>query len=93
VPQLPPKGPSEIVEERRMAYARVFFLGNPSKRDLELVEDDLFVFCRGAESTFHPNQRMSDVYTGRREVLQRIMEFGLLDYATLFQRYHTRGRR
>lgn len=57
--------------------------------------DDLFAFCRGGETTHHPDRTISDMFAGRREVLQRIMEFGLLDFETLFKRYHTnpRGRR
>lgn len=35
---------------------------------------DLTAFCRGKESTFHPDQRVHAVLEGRREVYLRIMD-------------------
>lgn len=52
---------------RQTAY-RVVFDGPMA----EVVLADLLKFCRANETTFHPDQRVSDVLIGRREVFLRI---------------------
>ena len=89
---LPPKSDAEILlEQRRQAYARLFTLGIPMGGDVEIVMDDLFKFCRGAETTHHPDRAVSDMLAGRREVLLRILEHTELPFEELFKRYHTKG--
>ncbi len=59
----------EWLRSRRTAYQRLF-LGHGV--DTDLVLQDLAKFCRASESTFHADQRLSDVLIGRREVFLRI---------------------
>jgi hypothetical protein len=69
---------SELLNtERRLslAYQRCLEEKSPFTAD---VLEDLSRFCRGKESTFHPDPRVHALQEGRREVLLRI-----LDYLTL----------
>lgn len=81
------------LERRRVSYARLFSLGNPSHEDVLCVMDDLAEFCRAYETTLNPNQKLQDAFEGRREVYLRIMDHILLDHDTLFKRYHSRDKR
>lgn len=69
---------------RRRAYAyRTTFSGPLA----EEVLADLAKFCRAAESTFHPDQRIHAVAEGRREVWLRICHHLKLDDNELWKRY------
>lgn len=72
----------KLLLSRRRAYQLAF--GSPAG---EVVLDDLVVFCRGAQSTFHPDARMHAVLEGRREVLLRICQHMHLTPEKLFVIY------
>ncbi len=57
------------LRNRSLAYQRIF-LGHGT--DTDIVLSDLAKFCRASETTFHENQRLSDILIGRREVMLRI---------------------
>lgn len=59
----------DYLTRRAQAY-RAAFEGPGGK----LVLADLARFCRATQSTFHPDQRMSDVLVGRQEVWLRLQE-------------------
>ena len=58
-----------LLRHRSMSYRDVF-LGHG--RATDDVLHDLAKFCRAHESTFHTDQRVSDMLNGRREVFLRI---------------------
>lgn len=60
----------EFLAQRKDAYCRTF-----SEENLiaQWVLDDLDKFCRGSESTFHPDPYMHALLEGRREVYLRIL--------------------
>lgn len=61
----------QFLEQRRLAYLRTF---NPDDADNQVVLNDLAVFCRADESTFHPDPRIAAQLDGRREVYLRLMQ-------------------
>lgn len=72
------------LHSRSLAYQSIF-LGHG--RDTDIVLQDLAKFCRASESTFHENQRASDVLIGRREVFLRISQHLRLSQEQLWQLY------
>ncbi|WP_414464365.1 hypothetical protein [Hyphomicrobium sp. DY-1] len=82
----------QFLQQRRVAYARLFGMGEPTDKDIEVVMDDLAKFCRAFETTFHADPRMHAVLEGRREVFLRILEHSMIPFEELFNRYHRRGR-
>jgi hypothetical protein len=54
---------------RAQAYRRTF---DPESVAAQAVLRDLAKFCRGTESTFHPDPRVHALLEGRKEVLLRI---------------------
>ena len=71
-----------MIEERRLAYARIF--DSPDGRVLLF---DLARFCRGYSTPFDPDPRIHALLTGRHEVFWRIMEHTRLDPDVLFKLY------
>lgn len=73
---------------RRMkqAYVAVFESGNPTRGDLEFVLKDLFWFVQGGTHYF-ADARLQDVMAGRKQVLQRIVEYTRFDFTTLHKMY------
>ena len=58
-----------LLWNRSLAYQRIF-LGHGT--DTDEVLSDLAKFCRASETTYHVDQRLSDVLIGRREVWIRL---------------------
>lgn len=58
------------VLRHRAAHYRDVFLGHGKSTDAVLK--DLSIFCRAHQTSFHENQRMTDVLIGRQEVWLRI---------------------
>jgi hypothetical protein len=56
---------------RQLAYLRAL---DPQTESGRMVLEDLAKFCRANDTTFMPDQRLSDVLVGRREVWLRIQE-------------------
>lgn len=69
---------------RQGAYATTFDREDHSNR---AVMEDLAVFCRASESTFHTDARMHAVLEGRREVFLRIMDHIGLTPEEFFSKY------
>ena len=61
----------QFLEERRLAYLRTFA---PDDADNQAVLQDLALFCRANESTFHPDPRIAAQLDGRREVYLRLLQ-------------------
>lgn len=57
----------------------------------EVVLRDLAKFCRAHESTVTPDQRMTDILEGRREVWLRIQQHLQLTEEQLWDLYDGRG--
>ena len=72
----------KLLTTRRRAYQLAF--GSPAG---QIVLEDLVPFCRGAQSTFHPDPRMHCILEGRREVLLRIAQHMHLTPEKLFVIY------
>lgn len=75
------------------AYRAVFIAGNASPDDVDFVMRDLSWFSK-IDTHYFPDTRLQDVYIGRKQVMQRIMEYTRLDHDTLVKRYietQTRG--
>lgn len=68
------------------AYSRVFVGGNPTKDDLDFVLRDMTFFAK-ADTHFFSDIRVQDVFAGRKQMMQRIVEYTSLDYNTLVKRY------
>ena len=81
------KGVRAILEARKGAYYRVFEAGVPSKADKELVKADLQKFCRFNTTTFHENDRVHCMLTGRQEAYLRIDDFTRLSVDALVIKY------
>lgn len=67
-------------------YTRTFVGGNPTKDDLDFLLRDLAFFSK-AEQHFFSDTRLQDVHIGRKQVVQRIVEYTSLDFDTLVKRY------
>lgn len=73
----------DIIRHRQQGYKHTF---SPEDRFAKIVLADLARFCRANVSTFHPDQRMSDVLQGRREVWLRICEHLNLSEQELYEK-------
>lgn len=62
---------TKLLATRKLAYQRVFL---KKGADTDKVLSDLAKFCRASTTTFHADQRLSDVLLGRREVWLRIAQ-------------------
>lgn len=71
---------------RMEAYRRVFS-GKAAEGDIEAVTNDLKTFCRAEASTFHTDDRVQVLLTGRQEVWLRIMDHTRLDLDTMYLKY------
>lgn len=60
-----------VLNNRALSYQRVFLKKGV---DTDRVLTDLAKFCRASETTYHADQRLSDVLIGRREVFLRIAQ-------------------
>jgi hypothetical protein len=76
-----------FLRNRRMAYLRIF---NPESRDAQVVLADLATFCRAGKTTFEPDERLTAVLEGRRQVWLRINQHLKLDEETLWRLYDGR---
>ncbi len=76
-----------LLETRKNAYYRVFVEGAPSREDRQLVLDDLQTFCRHGQTTYHDNERLHVLLTGRQEVTLRIDDFTKLSVDALVLKY------
>lgn len=74
------------IDRRKLAYARVFS-GKCEQADVDAVMKDLAWFSRLFTSTFNENERVHALLEGRREVVQRIVDFARLDRDALFKKY------
>jgi hypothetical protein len=74
----------DFLRSRAVAYCQVF---NPESVATKAVLEDLAVFCRANESTFHPDPRVHAVAEGRREVWLRIQEHLQLTPEQLWKQY------
>lgn len=81
----------DFLSRRRQSYARKFDIASNdlSASDAQVILNDLMRFCRGGESLFHPDRRMTDVLIGRQEVLHRIIDYARLDPAVLYEKYNS----
>lgn len=75
----------EFLFKRRRAYQRVLDKNN---KDVELILRDLSKFCRAHETTHNPDQRLSAVLEGRREVWLRIQQHLNLTEDELWSLYY-----
>lgn len=75
----------EFLFKRRRAYLRVLDKNN---KDVELILRDLAKFCRAHETTHNPDQRLSAVLEGRREVWLRIQQHLNLTEEELWSIYY-----
>ena len=73
-----------LLRDRARAYQRIF-LGHGT--DTDDVLSDLAKFCRASETTYLPDQRLSDVLIGRREVFLRISHHLHLSQEQLWELY------
>lgn len=78
----------DYLRSRQEAYKR-FFNGTPQPGDAEMVLADLYAFCRGDDTTFHPNERIHTLLTGRQEVILRINDHRRLSFDALVAKYTT----
>lgn len=67
-------------------YTRVFKNGNASKADVDFLMRDLNWFA-GSDVHFYQDAREQDRYAGRKEVMQRVLEYTGLDMEVLIRRY------
>lgn len=74
----------DTIRRRKQGYAHTF---NRDDRFVKIVLADLARFCRANETTFHIDQRMNDVLTGRREVFLRIAQHLDMTESELFDLY------
>ena len=74
------------LRSRRAAYRNTFAL-DPCDQE---VLQDLAQFCRAHVTCFHPNQRISDMLEGRREVWLRIANHLNLSTEQLFSIFNAR---
>lgn len=79
------------MQKMRQAYIAVFEAGNPTRGDIEFVMQDLFWFAKG-DVHYFTEARLQDVMAGRKQVLQRIIEYTRLDFDTLYRMYATQQK-
>lgn len=77
----------DLLRFRSRHYRAVF---NPQNGDAKAVLADLARFCRGNETVYHQDQRMTDVMIGRNEVLLRILRHTKLQPTDLYAIYDGR---
>lgn len=70
----------------KQVYTRVFVEANATKDDVDFLMRDLAFFVK-ADQHFFGDSRLQDVYIGRKQVMQRIVEYTSLDFYTLVTRY------
>lgn len=68
------------------AYRAVFVAGNATPGDVDFVMRDLMWFAK-VDQHFFNDTRLQDVYIGRKQVIQRIVEYTRFDHDTLVKRY------
>lgn len=78
-----------ILEQRKGSYTRILVSGTPSKADRELFHADMKQFCRFNMSTFHPEERVHTLLTGRQEAYYRMNDFITLSVDELILKYDT----
>lgn len=74
----------DLIRKRKQAYVHTFEEGDRFNKD---VLTDLTRFCRGGQSTYHPDQRMNDILQGRREVLLRICDHLGMNERELYEKF------
>lgn len=70
----------------KQVYTRVFVEANATKDDVDFLMRDLAFFVK-ADQHFFGDTRLQDVYIGRKQVMQRIVEYTSLNFDTLVARY------
>lgn len=73
-----------LLRDRAVAYQRLFLNHGTDTDD---VLSDLAKFCRASETTYHLDQRMSDILIGRREVWLRVSQHLHLTDQQLWELY------
>lgn len=81
------------VRARMHSYKAVYVTGNPTKKDLEVVLNDLGYFCKEHTALYNIKDganatELMLIKEGRREVFQRIKDFANLDEDVLLLKYH-----
>ena len=76
-----------ILGVRKRAYYHMFVEGEVTAEDRRIVLEDLAVFCRQHTTTFHENDRIHALLTGRQEVVLRVSDYMRLDVDELFAKY------
>lgn len=77
---------AKALEARRNAYHR-WLAGKPIGDDMEIIDADLRQFCRADQSTYHDNERIHVLLTGRQEVWLRIKDFSTLSLDAILVKY------
>lgn len=72
----------DFLRLRKQDYQLTFGRNTPAA---QRVLRDLVKFCRGVETVYHPDERMTYVLIGRNEVLKRIQDHLNLSAADLYQ--------
>lgn len=82
-------GEKESVLRQKLSYRQGAYILTFDRNDDQnrIVMEDLAVFCRASESTFHADPRMHAVLEGRREVFLRIMDHIGLTPEEFFAKY------
>ena len=78
----------DFLTSRSQSYRKCF-----SGMSGERVLEDLAIFCRANETTFHPDARTEGVLQGRREVWLRISAHMNLSEKELWQHFNPDGER
>ena len=89
--------PIDLIDEskdfllhRQQAYVQTF---GQDGALVEVVLKDLENFCRGVDSTFHPEARVHALLEGRREVWLRIQDHLKLSSEELWEKYNGKTKR
>ncbi len=77
---------SAYIRRMQAAYKGVFSTGTTTQDDLDFVMQDLAWFAK-QDQHFFSEVRMQDLHAGRKQVLQRVMEYTRLDHDTLLLKY------
>lgn len=72
----------DFIRGRKQDYQLTFGRNSPAA---QRVLRDLVKFCRGVETVYHTDERMTYVLIGRNEVLKRIQDNLNLSAADLYQ--------
>lgn len=82
-------GEKESLLRQKLSYRQASYANTFDRADrwnMQVMED-LALFCRAHESTFHTDPRMHAVLEGRREVFLRIMDHIGLTPNEFFAKY------